>query len=67
MLFPCGGRLRFPLEAVCAVADMMCNRCGAAREETITAVPVDPAHALPICPLMSHHEPGSSVCVCVCV
>lgn len=43
-----------PLEAECAVADMMCNRCEAVREETITAVSAVPGHALPICPLMSH-------------
>lgn len=33
-----GGRLSLLLEDVCVVADMMCNRCGAVRGETITAV-----------------------------
>lgn len=65
-----GGGRRFPLEAECAVADMMCNRCEAAREETITAACADPGHTLPICPLMSHQAESLapvSVCVCVCM
>lgn len=50
MLRLCGSTLGFTQDAVCAVADMMCNRCEAVRRGTSAAVPVDTGHVLPHLP-----------------
>lgn len=65
-----GSVLGFNQDAVCVVADMMCNRCEAVRRGDVRSCPCRrrscPPHLLPP---TSHQAPKSlaQVCECVCV